>query len=249
MKTKFFISNFANIRFNLLMLLCLPMVAQAGIVRTSTLINQDTYEYTEPLTADRVHTSDVTGGAAAFSSDFSALGASELTHVFLAPIGMRFRATFAEEGIFYIESNNGSSYIVAGQHKDLSPTIIFSGLGGSVLPAASNANVSITGPKTGAFTGNIINAGVNYWLAAGADFWFESVSITTQIPASFNTNLSSPAYSSGAKLGGRIINSSDTSLGQFVRLEDIPPSNVVPAPATWLLMVFGCLMLRISRRR
>jgi hypothetical protein len=235
----------------LAVLVLLPALAQAGIVREATL---DTQSYSNsPIIPGFLDTSSNyaqidASAAPRLDTNFATVGETELTFTLTAPLGMRFHVSFPLAGSFSARYTAGNSYTVPGAIRPTA-TVSFAGFGGDAIGAPTDHLVDLTGPPFDIFNPNRYAAIAQGWsFAAGTDFWFESLSISALIPAGYDTDLSGgPAPE--AYLRGVITTDYETDLGQFVWLEAIPASGAVPLPASWLLLGLGGLLLVRSRHK
>jgi len=233
----------------LLALLLLPTLAQASIVREA-ILDTETNAYAPPI-PDLIdyhsHFATVaTDAAPKLATDFSTLGETELTFTLSAPLGMRFHVSFPDAGSFSARYRAGNSFTVPGS-ASLTATISFAGFGGDAIAAPLTNQVDLTGPPFSVFSPDRYDGVAQWSLAAGTDFWFESLNITTLVPAGYATDLTVGPTPS-AQLSGSIQTDYAADFGQFIFLEAIPSANSVPLPASWLLIGLGGLLLLRSRR-
>ena len=214
-------------------------------MRLATLSTESNSKGYIPNFDEYVHFSTISASFPTPGIDFSLLGDTLFTHIFQAPTGMRFHASFAQGGRLTFGAEAGSRTSTAGQYSSNDSILTFNGFGGTPL-SPLESSVFITGPNTG-FNPDSSYAGANVGVSAGADFWFESFSIQSLVPAAFITNL--PSRQLSADIRGTIRTADDADFGQFVWLEAIPSSTSVPEPSSWLLIIFGGLMLRLTRRQ
>lgn len=228
----------ARARTCLAALFMLPVLAQAGIVREA-ILNTESSSF-DPSFGD---SSAVVRAAVtpALDTDFGSIGETELVAMVKAPVGMRFRVSFPTAGglqVFYEGGSTGG-----GGSTGLVATIAFGGFGGDAIGTPFQRSWLLPAP------GKELYQAVAGWnLAAGTDFWFESLSITSLVPAGYDVDVTTSPGARAHLLG--YISSGDPGYGQFVRLEAIPStSGAVPLPAGWLLFGLGGLLLAGHRRR
>ena len=227
-----------------LILLLLPLATQAGIMREATLDKQTYASTSSPFDSTIIHRASVYAVAApVLNTNFSTLGETELTFTVKAPLGVRFRISFPENGFLSIGYEDGSRASSSGAAR-LTPVLTFSGFGGSTLPTSSS-NMVLTGPGVG---NDIYYAKAEWSLTAGTDFWFESLSIADLIPAGYNANLLGGGTAQ-ADIVGNILTDTPADFGQFVYLEAIPVASSVPIAPTWLMLGAGILLLTRNHRK
>ncbi|WP_371195084.1 hypothetical protein [Glaciecola sp. SC05] len=208
--------------------------ANAAIVKTVTMDGPS--EFKSSSRGKWVYLSTFEETHPAFNVNFSLLGDTALTVMYKAPENMRFRMNFIADGEFNVAYGQGGRNDGGGRLNEPVMTV-FGGFGGSAL-SAPRASFTGTGP------GGDRLAFTSTWdVSAGADFWFDSISLTADIPSSYVVNFTPGAARSRFETRIESPFAIPDITSSFLVLE--PKPQVVNEPiSSFLILLSGLFLFR-----
>lgn len=238
-----------KIKSMILLCFCLGAAPLSAAITINHTLTNESNSFTTGGPIGALSRASVSTSGLSFNFDFSALGEEVVTVTWAAPIGQMFfieaPSTFTQSPSLLLQYSGGGSGSTTGRFVDNSPMLNLVGATGGLSVASSS--VSLTGP--GAPDSNaVFDFRVIFSLVGGQSYSFESLSLTTTVPASY-TGVFDNVAASSTRLSGSVSNADSfdpipADPGQWVSL-----ASSVPEPSSVMLSLFGGLCLLLMRRR
>jgi hypothetical protein len=222
------------------------MRTEAAVTYSHVLSEQDDSFYNESIqfTASAL---TLSASTPTFSTNFNALGDEVLNIEFKAPTGYKFSVLVpttvsTPELLVDWALDSAGSFVDTGSI--ITPaTVTFTNLAGLLSsPSLLDSEIRLTGEG-----GDYARFRASFGLTSGTSFSFDSIILSTAIPAGYNVDFSSFAPLSE---GGAMMRATSYGVvsdpGQWLTLESV---GSVPEPSRTLLLLGGLLGVSLRRRR
>lgn len=226
-------------RASVILPLFLSIAGACAVSNAATIVLSDTLDeeinfFDEDDSIAQVNSS---GGASPFVYSFSSMGETVISYTWQAPAGQRFVVTppINASSAFVMLRFDGGTLGSTPVFQDNSPLLEIIGASGPVIVESSRT--FFTGSGSG--DNRVFLFEAIFDVTPGQSFSFESATMTTTIPDSYNTDFAVTTTTSF--LYGEA--ETPSSAGQWITLE------AVPEPGTSLLLALSLTSLVARRRR